>query len=108
MPTKDVLMMQIVLAFGQGCGAAAVDDAACAAFNTRYYGWIDKPKKNPTAMGKSPQDVWATEGAGFLDKFREIGKQAAAAGSPIGDKTLVATADAVEGASDCPYCPIKP
>jgi hypothetical protein len=105
MPKKNALIMEVILAFAAGCGGAAVDHDACEWFFERYYPWIDKPSKNPKAGGKSPQEVWGTEGPGFLGKFKEIGKRAASGGGTINSATLSTAALKVEQESDCPYCP---
>lgn len=104
---KDVLLIQVVSAFAQGCGGAGIDDDAADWFHTHYYEWIDAVKGS---TGDSPLDVWAGQGKGFLDKFREIGDRAATAsgGNSIGSATLQDSAAFVERGSDCPYCPDKP
>jgi hypothetical protein len=102
MPKKNALIVQAVLAFAEGCGGAGVDHDACEWFFERYYPWIDGKKGN----GKSPQDVWDTYGQAFREKFKAIGKNAAASGGGTVNKdTLQTEALAVERDSDCPYCP---
>src|SRR4029077_4583372 len=100
---KDALMAQAVSAFTQGCGTAQINADAHAWFHQRYHPWIDKRK----ATGKTPQDVWDTDGAGFLDKFRQIGSQAVKDGI-VSAESLNTAATGVEQTSDCPYCPDKP
>lgn len=102
---KDALMTQAIFALGQGCGTVHISEEACAWFHERYYPWIDKPKQNERAKGKSPQDVWDTEGPGFLASFKEIGRKAASGGGPISKATLEREALAVEGPAPCPWCP---
>jgi hypothetical protein len=102
---KDALMVQAVFAFAQGCGGTPIDDAAAAWFHKRYYRWIDGPPKKPEAKGKSPQDVWETDGPGFLASFKEIGRKAASGGGTISQTTLESEARAVETIAPCPYCP---
>ncbi|MFL6196934.1 MAG: hypothetical protein ACJ75H_22305 [Thermoanaerobaculia bacterium] len=109
MSSKDALMVQVVFALAQGCGATQLSDDACEKFHDRYYKWIDKKKAHPKADGKSPQDVWATEGRAFLGHFQEIGRRAAGiGGATITAETLMASADAVEQPLECPWCSLKP
>lgn len=105
---KDVMMMEATIAFAQGLGGAQVDPAALEEFHKRYYDWIDTPKKNPRANGRSPQDVWEKEREEFAARFREIGQKAAATGSPVGAQSLIDSATTVEKAYDCPWCSIQP
>lgn len=106
---KDTLMTQVIFALAQGCGGAQIEDAACERFHERYYPWIDKKKTNPRAHGRSPQDVWDSEGPAFLGHFRDIGQRAAATdGGTIKAETLMASADAVEQPLECPWCSLKP
>jgi len=110
MPAKNALMVQVILAFAQGCGGADLEDDACEWFYERYYPWIDQKKTNARAMGTSAQEVWDQHGKDFLDRFKLLGQRAAATGSPIQAKTLEEEALAVEQASesDCPWCPLQP
>lgn len=104
---KDMLMMQVVLAFGQGCGATEVDEKACAWFYDRYYPWVTKKKKATPVS--SPEDVWGTEGKNFLARFKKIGQKAAAGGGPITEATLkTASQEVEEEPAPCPWCPTKP
>jgi hypothetical protein len=105
---KDVLLVQIVSAFVKGSGGKEMEDDAADWFHTRYYEWIDKPKTNSKAAGRTPQDVWASEGGGFLKCFQEIGKLAAAGGSPIPQKQMEESAMTVERQNECPWCADKP
>jgi hypothetical protein len=102
--TKHRLMFHAITAFVRGCGATEIKDDAADWFHDRYFKWIDTPK----STGKTPQDVWADMGKDFLDKFQEIGRQAAAAGGPVTATTLNTAATTVEKLSECPYCPDKP
>lgn len=107
MPKKDTLMTQVIFALAQGCGGAELEDAACEWFHERYYPWIDKKKTNPKAHGRSPQDVWDTEGPAFLDHFKEIGRRAASGGGPIKTEALASSATSLESSLECPWCPIN-
>jgi len=99
---KDALMVQAVFGFAQGCGGAEISEEASAWFHQRYYGWLDRPKGD----GRSPQDVWATEGRGFIGRFKEIGRRAASSGSGVVEQPALETsALSVERESDCPWCP---
>jgi hypothetical protein len=100
---KDALLIQVVFAFAQGCAGARIDDDACEWFRQNYHPWIDRRKAN----GKTPQEVWDTEGTGFLGKFKEIGRQAVKGGA-VAKETLMTAATAVENNSDCPFCNNKP
>jgi hypothetical protein len=105
---KDALMTQAIFAFAQGCGDVHISEEACAWFHERYYAWIDKPKQSPETQGQSSQDVWDTEGPGFLAQFKEIGKRAASGGGTITKDTLEKEALAVEMLAACPWCPDEP
>jgi len=110
MPSKkESLMVQAVFALAQGSRGVEIDAAACKWFHERYFDWIDKPKTNPKAKGKAPQDVWTKQD--FLGRFKLIGKGASskvAKGSKIGVKALRESALAVEQQSACPWCPDEP
>lgn len=109
MTQKDTLMMQAVFAMAQGCSECQISDEACAWFYDRYYGWIDRAKENEKARGRSPQDVWDTEGQYFLAHFKEIGKRAASSSSGVIEReSLEKSALSLETDLDCPYCPIRP
>ncbi|HEX6904518.1 MAG TPA: hypothetical protein VF789_32720 [Thermoanaerobaculia bacterium] len=99
---KDVLMMRAFRAFSQGCGNVDLSDEACAWFHDRYYDWITTRRP----VGTTPEEVWGQHGGNFLAKFREIGERAVGAGS-LSTESLTTTADAVERASDCDWCPVK-
>jgi hypothetical protein len=106
---KDALMVQVVIAFAQGCGGMEVSDGACAWFHGEYYDWIDTPRHNEKAAGRSPQDVWNDEKETFINHFQEIGKRAAAASSsgPVLADTLEKEAHRFYGELKCPWCPDK-
>lgn len=85
-----------------------IEDDAAEWFHDRYYEWIDKPKTNPMAAGRRPQDVWGSEGKAFLQRFREIGQQATGGGDSVKLETLQKSALTVEQDNDCPWCTLKP
>jgi hypothetical protein len=107
-PRKNALMLQATVALARGCGGAELTEDAYAWFHSHYYEWIDTPKKNERANGRSPQDVWNDQWKGFAERFGQIGKRAAVASAgTIEAKTLAEEALAVEKESDCPWCPDK-
>jgi hypothetical protein len=100
--TKDGVMAQMLVAFGQGTGPVRVSRDACAAFHSRYYGWIDE-----ALLG-----AWATEAVQVLERVRAIGRRLAFEASlegrtAISGATLLAVARAVEEGEDCPWCPVQ-
>ncbi|HEX4959895.1 MAG TPA: hypothetical protein VF173_03580 [Thermoanaerobaculia bacterium] len=96
-------MAQAVFAFAQGCGGADIASDAFQWFVERYSAWLDSsPKK---AAGRRPRDVWDKEGHGFMGRFKEIGRRAAQSGTTVGVDALSKAAQAVEGESECPFCP---
>ncbi len=105
MPNKETLMMRTVFALARGCGGSQLSDDASSWFHKTYYPWIDQPREK--AGGKSPLDVWDTEGGHFLNHFEEIGKRASArsSGGVIEQTVLETSAREIQGALACPYCP---
>jgi hypothetical protein len=105
MPNKDTLMVRTVFALARGCGDCQLTDEASSWFHSKYYPWIDAPRAK--ADGKSPQDVWDTEGRHFLGHFEEIGKRAASksGGGVIEQSALEQSALEIQGQLNCPYCP---
>lgn len=93
-------MIQAVFAFSQGCGEARIDADASEWFRQRYHPWIDTKKAN----GQTPQEVWDTQGTGFLGRFKEIGRRATK-GGVVAKDALTAAATTVESESNCPFCP---
>lgn len=103
---KNALLVQSVVALTQGCAGTEISEEACAWFQERYYGWLDRQPANPEAKGQTPQQVWGTHGKAFKGKFRQIGERAAKeSNGTIDAGTLEKSALAVERESDCPYCP---
>jgi len=98
----EALLVQVVFAFAQGCGAAQIEEDAAKAFHARYHPWLSKKKQG----GMSPEDVWDQQGKGFLGRFKEIGSQAVQ-GGVVQMASLEKAITVVEQASDCPYCPDK-
>ena len=105
MPNKDALMVRTVFALARGCGAAQLSDEASSWFHATYYPWIDAP--SPRAGGRTPQEVWDTEGVHFLRHFEDIGRRAAATsgGEVIDQTSLESGALAVQKELECPWCP---
>lgn len=98
--TKDGVMAQIYVAFGQGTGAVRVSQDACAGLHARYYGLI---------TDQVIQD-WDTQGVQVLERFRALGRLMALNAGSAG-KTNIAGADlesaarTVEIQSGTPLCP---
>lgn len=106
MPNKDTLMVRTVFALARGCGDSQLTDDASSWFHETYYPWIDQPKENENAGGRSPLDVWDTEGRHFLSHFEEIGRRAAARSSGVIERTVLeSSALEVQRELKCPYCP---
>jgi hypothetical protein len=105
MPKKEALMVRTVFALARGCGDCQLSDDASSWFHSKYYPWIDTPKEK--AGGKSPLDVWDTEGKHFLSHFEDIGKRARdrSSGGVVEQTALEDSAREVQGALMCPYCP---
>ena len=99
---RDVLLAQIFSALGRGAGDIPWSAGATAFLHDRYSPWLDRP-----VGGKTPQDVWDSQGAGFLAQLTRIGRQAAAnsGGGEISADAAAAAVREVEAKSVCPYCP---
>lgn len=101
--TRDGVMAQVWIAFGQGAGAVRVSQDAAMELHRWYYGAItDELLAN-----------WGTEALQVLDRIRAIGSLAALMaiqqGSPTIDVTMVyEAATQVQLRSDTPYCPPPP
>ena len=96
----EALLVQVVFAFAQGCGAAQIEEDAAQAFHARYHPWLSKKKQG----GMSPEDVWDQQGKGFLGRFKEIGRQAVKDGA-VSMASLQSAVKSVETTSECPFCP---
>jgi len=100
--TKDGIMAQIFVAFGQGTGSVRVSRGACAALHRRYYGWI----------GESILAIWESEAVQILERVRTIGRRLAVEAGldgrgEIGSQGIEAAARGVEEGEDCPFCPFQ-
>jgi hypothetical protein len=98
--TRDGIMAQIYVAFGQGTGAVRVSQDVCVALRDRYNGLI-----SDAVVGQ-----WDTLGVQVLERIRALGRLMAANASLAG-KTNLAGADVesaarlVESQSSTPLCP---
>jgi hypothetical protein len=100
--TKDGVMAQMFVAFGQGTGSVRVSRDACAAFHSRYYDWIDE----------ALLAAWGNEAVQILERVRAIGRSLAFQASlegqtAIDGSTVLAVARAVEEGESCPWCPAQ-
>ena len=98
--TRDGIMAQIYVAFGQGTGTVRVSQDVCAALRDRYYGSIDD------AVLKD----WETLALQVLERFRALGRlMALGAGmsgrTNIAGKDVETAARMVELESNTPLCP---
>ena len=103
MPTKDGIMAQVWVAFGQGTGAVPVSEAACLKLHALYYDAI-----TDSVIGR-----WETAGAQVLERIRAIGRKAQmmateAASKEITDGQVSLSADDVQATSDTDMCPPRP
>jgi hypothetical protein len=98
--TRDGIMAQIYVAFGQGTGTVRVSQDVCAALRKRYYRRIDK------AVLKD----WETLAMQVLERFRALGRLMAL-NAVMAGKTNLAGADVesaaqlIERQSQTPLCP---
>src|SRR5262245_31880565 len=100
--TREGVLAQMFVAFGQGTGAVRVSRGACAAFYGRYAQWIDE-----TILA-----IWDPEAVQILDGGRAIGRRLAfdaglAGHTVIAGEQLAAVARAVEEGAGCPWCPVQ-
>jgi hypothetical protein len=98
--TRDGIMAQIYVAFGQGSGAVRVSQDVCTALRDRYYGLI---------VDAVVQD-WETSGVQVLERIRAIGRLMAINAGSAGRTNLVgadveSAARLVEKQSFTPLCP---
>lgn len=97
--SKDGIMAQIWVAFGQGTGMTRTSQKAVLALQARYFEHIDKHLHE-----------WGPNAVQVLERIRAIGKVAAYRATGRGD-TTISEADvteaitAVEHESDSSWCP---
>ena len=101
--TKDGVMAQIWVAFGQGTGAIRVSQEACWVLHDLYYDHIDEDVLNE----------WETAAVQALERVRAIGSLAALLASTIGSTVISPTnvttaASTVQQTSGTPMCPPSP
>lgn len=101
--TREGIMAQIMVAFGQGTGATRVSQEAALQLRTIYYG----------AITEHLTRIWGTEAVQVLERVRSIGKLAAhramiAGATAISAADLMASAEAVQQVSLSPFCPPLP
>lgn len=104
---RDVSTVQILFAIARGSGGMRISQEGAAWLHGRYVPWLTAAK--PEA-GRSPLEMWGERGNAFLAKFRDIGARAGAYTADAPEMTmanLAAAAIAVEGDSDCPWCPSR-
>lgn len=101
--TRDGIMSQVYMSFGQGCGAVRVSQGACVALRERYLPRIeeDLPAR------------WDTEALQVLERIRAIGRTAAAHAAIAGENVisparLTDAARRVEIQSGTALCPPDP
>jgi hypothetical protein len=97
--TRDGVMAQVYVAFGQGTGALRVSQDVCTALRDRYYERI-------TDAVLENWDTWAVQ---VLERFRALGRLMAANASAAGKTTIMgadveASALAVEKQSTSELC----
>lgn len=103
MPTKEGIMAQVWVAFGQGTGAVPVSEEACLELHALYYNAID----DKVLLS------WGTAGAQVLERIRAIGRKAQmkateAASNEITAEQVRLSAYDVEYVSDTDMCPPRP
>ncbi len=98
--TRDGIMAQVLVAFGQGCGAVRVSQEACELFQERYAPLIDR-----SLLG-----AWKTEGVQVLERIRAIGRSALLQTNlegvtEISRGAVLNAMKAVEASSRTSWCP---
>ena len=101
--TKDGIMAQIWIAFGQGTGAVRVSQDAAMELHRWYY----------DAITDEIVEGWGTTALQLLDRIRAIGSLSALTAIQQGSPTVGATmvydaALQVQLQSDTPLCPPPP
>jgi hypothetical protein len=98
--TKQGIMAQIWVAFGQGTGFTRVSQDACLHLQQMYY----------DAIRDELVESWDEEAVQVLERIRAVGKLAAskaidAGATAISIDDVRASAEAVHRTSDTPWCP---
>jgi hypothetical protein len=101
--TKDGIMAQIWVAFGQGTGCIRVSQEAAWQLHELYY----------DAITSTVINSWGTEGTQVLERIRAIGRLAASKATEDADPAITAaqvetSAYLVEQKSDTALCPPRP
>lgn len=102
--TRDGIMAQIWVAFGQGTGMVRVSQDAAMELHRWYYNAITEDIINVQ---------WATQAEAVLERIRAIGRLAAAStiaigGTVISPPQVYAAATTVQLTSDTIFCPPAP
>jgi hypothetical protein len=101
--TRDGIMAQIYVAFGQGTGAVRVSQDVCVALRDHY-------------QGRITDDViarWETLAVQVLERFRALGRLMAVNASGAGSTSIAGTdvetsAQIVERQSNTELCQVPP
>lgn len=101
--TREGIMAQVWIAFGQGTGAIRVTQDAAMELHRWYY----------DAITDEIVECWGTAALQVLDRIRAIGSlsalKAVLEGSPtIGATMVYEAALQVQARSDTPFCPPPP
>jgi hypothetical protein len=101
--TKEGIMAQLWVAFGQGTGAIRVSQNAALELHRWYF----------DAITAEVVENWGTYALQVLDRIRAIGRLAALKAIHLGSPTVTATmvyeaALTVQERSDTPICPVVP
>lgn len=102
--TRDGIMAQIWVAFGQGTGLVRVSQDAAMELHRWYYNAISDAMVD---------ELWDKESGAILERIRAIGRLAAAnltalGGTVISPLEVHAAATTVQLTSDTTYCPTPP
>lgn len=101
--TRDGIMAQIYIAFGQGTGPLRVSQDTCSALHARYYDLITDEVVNE----------WENEAVQVLERIRAIGRLMAVNATSQGrtriqGSDVVKAAQTVETESDTALCSVPP
>jgi hypothetical protein len=102
--TRDGIMAQIWVAFGQGTGAVRVSQDAALELHRWYYNEI---------TDEMVDEIWDKESTAILERIRAIGRLAALhligiGGTLITPLVVHTAATTVQLTSDTTYCPTPP